>query len=110
MSARSHIFSILALACLLASTGCSSIIAEGSSAGGGAVGASIAHGVTHNAGAIAGEIATMKPGERRPWKIEHDIPIGNEHGEVTVTRAFTTRLAPCKELAFSVEEGNVSTS
>ena len=58
--------------------------------------------------AIAGEIATMKPGERRLWRIEHDIPIGNEHGEVTVTRAFTTRLTACKELAYSVEEGNAS--
>jgi hypothetical protein len=60
--------------------------------------------------AIAGEIATMKPGERRPWKIEHDIPIGNEHGEVTVTRAFATRLTACKEVAFSVEEGDTAPS
>jgi hypothetical protein len=58
--------------------------------------------------AIAGEIATMMPGERRLWKIEHDVPVGNEHGEVTVTRAFTTRLTACKELAFSVEDGNAA--
>jgi hypothetical protein len=54
MNARSHICSLLALTCLLASAGCSSIIEEGSSAGAGIAGASIAHGVTHNAGVITG--------------------------------------------------------
>jgi hypothetical protein len=53
--------------------------------------------------AIAGEIATMQVGQRRPWKIEHDIPIGNEHGEVEVTRTIATPLALCKELVFSVD-------
>lgn len=56
--------------------------------------------------AIANEVATMQPGEQRPWKIRHDIPIGNEHGVVTVTRAITTPLALCKELVFSVETGH----
>jgi hypothetical protein len=55
--------------------------------------------------AIAGEVATMEIGERRPWKIEHDIPIGNEHGAVEVTRAIATSLTLCKELVFSVESG-----
>ena len=55
--------------------------------------------------AIATEVATMEDGERRPWKIEHDIPIGNEHGEVQVTRVFSTPLTSCKEIAFSVESG-----
>ena len=54
---------------------------------------------------IAGVVATMKVGERRPWKIEHDIPIGNEHGEVQVIRAIDNPLTPCKELLFSVESG-----
>ena len=53
--------------------------------------------------AIATEVATMNDGERRPWKIEHDIPIGNEHGEVHVTRVFNTALTSCKEIVFSVE-------
>jgi hypothetical protein len=48
----------------------------------------------------------MQTGERRAWKIEHAILIGNEHGEVQVTRVFTTRLATCKELVFSVESGS----
>src|SRR5262249_19800905 len=47
---------------------------------------------------IAAEVATMNIGERRPWKIEHDIPIGNEHGEVEVTRTIATPLTLCKEL------------
>lgn len=55
--------------------------------------------------AVATEVATMDDGERRPWKIEHDIPIGNEHGEVQVTRVFDTSLTSCKEIAFSVESG-----
>jgi hypothetical protein len=53
--------------------------------------------------AIAGEVGTMNVGDRRPWKIEHTIPIGNEHGEVEVTRAISTPLTLCKELLFSVE-------
>jgi hypothetical protein len=56
--------------------------------------------------AIAGEVAAMQPGDRRPWKIEHIIPIGNEHGEVEVVRAIDTRLTLCKELVFSVELGS----
>lgn len=53
--------------------------------------------------AIAGEVATMQEGDQRPWKIEHDIPIGNEHGTVQVVRAFATPLTLCKEFVFSVE-------
>lgn len=53
--------------------------------------------------AIAKQVATMRVGDRRPWKIEHDIPIGNEHGEVAVTNLIVTPLTLCKELVFSVE-------
>ena len=56
--------------------------------------------------AIAGEVGSMQPGESRPWKVEHDIPIGNEHGEAEVTRVIDTRLTQCKELVFSVDEGS----
>jgi hypothetical protein len=56
--------------------------------------------------AIAAEVATMQPGEQRPWKINHVIPIGNEHGEVAVVRDIPNALAPCKELAFSVDSGS----
>ncbi len=55
--------------------------------------------------ALAGEVGTMHVGERRPWHINHFIPIHNEHGEVVVTRDIVTPLATCKELAFSVQSG-----
>jgi hypothetical protein len=58
--------------------------------------------------AIASEVATMAPGERRPWHIDHTIPIGNEHGEVRMTRDIPNRLTPCKELVFSVESGKAA--
>lgn len=53
--------------------------------------------------AIAADVAAMQPGERRPWAVEHIVPIGNEHGEVAVVRAIDTPLTLCKELVFSVE-------
>jgi len=53
--------------------------------------------------AIAEQIATMRVGDRRPWKIEHDIPIGNEHGEVEVIDLIVTPLTLCKGLVFSVQ-------
>jgi hypothetical protein len=56
--------------------------------------------------AIVGEVATMEVGDHRPWEIRHDVPIGNEHGEVKVTRVITTPLALCKELVFSVDSGS----
>jgi hypothetical protein len=55
--------------------------------------------------AIAAQVATMNVGDRRPWKIRHDIPIGNEHGEVQVTRVIATPIVLCKELVFSVDSG-----
>ncbi|HTW69969.1 MAG TPA: hypothetical protein VME47_08800 [Acetobacteraceae bacterium] len=56
--------------------------------------------------AIAAQVATMLPGEQRPWKINHVIPIGDEHGVVVVVRNIPNALAPCKELAFSVDSGS----
>ena len=56
--------------------------------------------------AIAGTVATMEVGDSRPWKIDHDILVGNEHGEVQVIRAITTPLTLCKELVFSVDSGH----
>ncbi|HEY7577676.1 MAG TPA: hypothetical protein VH855_08775 [Acetobacteraceae bacterium] len=60
--------------------------------------------------AIAAEVATMDVGDHRPWQIRHDIPIGNEHGEVRVTRVIATPIAVCKELLFSVESGSSDAS
>ncbi|HUB14046.1 MAG TPA: hypothetical protein VMB34_19000 [Acetobacteraceae bacterium] len=56
--------------------------------------------------AITAQVATMQAGEQRPWKINHIIPVGNEHGEVVVVRDIPNALAPCKELAFSVDAGS----
>ena len=56
--------------------------------------------------AIAQQVANMRVGDRRPWKIEHDIPIGNEHGEVEVTNFIVTPLTLCKNLLFSIQSRN----
>jgi hypothetical protein len=55
--------------------------------------------------AIAQAAGDLPVGTEADWKIEHTIPIGNEHGRLRVTRAIDTPLAACKELAFSVEDG-----
>lgn len=57
--------------------------------------------------AIAGTVGTMEVGQSRSWKIRHDIPIGNEHGTVQVTRLIPNPLAVCKEAVFSVIDGNL---
>jgi hypothetical protein len=36
------------------------------------------------------------------WKISYDIPIGDAHGDVTVTRIITSPLTTCKEVAFTI--------
>ncbi|MFC0406612.1 hypothetical protein [Roseomonas elaeocarpi] len=56
--------------------------------------------------AVAEAIGSLVPGEVRPWRIEHDIPIGNEHGEVRLVREMVTPLATCREALFSVSEGD----
>jgi hypothetical protein len=51
---------------------------------------------------IAAAIATMQPGQEAAWKIRYDIPIGDEHGDVAVTRIITSPLTTCKEVAFTI--------
>lgn len=51
---------------------------------------------------VAGELPI---GTEAAWKIEHTIPIGNEHGQLRVVRAIDSPLAACKEIMFSVDEG-----
>jgi hypothetical protein len=60
--------------------------------------------------AIADVAAPMKVGRKAPWRIRHTIPIGDEHGHVWVVREFATPLAICKEVVFSVVEGDSPTS
>lgn len=54
--------------------------------------------------AVATVIGDLEPGETRPWRIEYDIPIGNQHGEVRLVRVLDNALAPCREALFSVDE------
>jgi hypothetical protein len=51
---------------------------------------------------VAGELPV---GTEAAWKIEHYIPIGDEHGQLRVVRMIDSPLATCKEIAFSVDEG-----
>jgi hypothetical protein len=55
---------------------------------------------------IATTVGQLAPGQTAPWKIEHDIPIGNEHGDVTVVSMLDNRLARCKEVVFTVIDGD----
>ena len=56
--------------------------------------------------AIADAAANTIVGGAAPWRIRHTIPIGNEHGDLRVVREFTTRLAVCREVVFSVVDGD----
>jgi hypothetical protein len=40
------------------------------------------------------------------WRIKHQLPVENGHGQVRVTRAFASALALCKEFVFSVQDGD----
>ena len=51
---------------------------------------------------IAAVVGRLAVGETAAWKIEHDIPYGNEHGDVTVVADIENALAPCKQVAFTV--------
>ena len=55
--------------------------------------------------AIAEVSGTLPVGTNAAWKIEHTIPIGDEHGQLEVVRAIDSPLAACKEVAFSVDDG-----
>lgn len=55
--------------------------------------------------ALAEAVGGMAVGEARPWRVRHDLPIGNKQGEARVVRAVETPLAACKEVLFSVESG-----
>jgi hypothetical protein len=55
--------------------------------------------------AIAEVAGALPVGTAAAWKIEHTIPIGDEHGRLRVVRAIESPLADCKEIAFSVDDG-----
>ena len=54
--------------------------------------------------AIAAAAADLAPGGEGPWRIEHSLPFGNEHGRLQVVRAIPNPLAACKQVLFSVEK------
>jgi hypothetical protein len=54
--------------------------------------------------AIAGAAGPLQPGDIAPWRIDHTIPIGDEHGTVQVVRLIDTQLATCREIVFSVAD------
>ncbi len=55
--------------------------------------------------AIAAVAGDLPPGRTAPWRIDHTIPLGDEHGVVQVVAATDTPLAACREIAFSVQAG-----
>jgi hypothetical protein len=57
--------------------------------------------------AIASVAGPLPPGVMTPWAIAHSIPVGDEHGEVEVTRVINTPLATCEEILFSVARHKV---
>ena len=59
---------------------------------------------------IAAAVGQMQPGQTAPWKISYKIPIGSEHGDVTVTRLIANPLTMCKEAAFTVVAGHKPTA
>ena len=56
--------------------------------------------------AIAEAAGAAPIGTARPWEIRHTIPIGNHHGLLQPVREFSTALATCREIAFTVVDGD----
>ena len=54
--------------------------------------------------AIAAVAGGLAPLGTAAWRVDHDIPIGNEHGMVRLVEAIETPLAQCRRILFSVEE------
>jgi hypothetical protein len=44
--------------------------------------------------------------DKASWEIRHFIPLGNEHGELRVVSETETKLATCRHVIFSVDEGS----
>jgi hypothetical protein len=57
---------------------------------------------------IAAVVGTLQVGQGAPWEIRHKIPVGNQHGYVTVVRDIPNALAPCKEVIFTVITGKTA--
>lgn len=118
-----------ALGCAIGLSACSSVagitgavagVASGSASGSPAVGVAVGIGVQAGVDAsikfvlrrwsqeeqaqMADLVGGMELGQRKPWEVRRAVPYGNAQGEVQVVRVFSTPLADCKEVAFSVED------
>lgn len=60
--------------------------------------------------AIAATAGGLEPGGHAPWQVVHSLPIGNEHGTLTVVRQIDTPLAACRQVIFSVVEDDAPAS
>ena len=58
--------------------------------------------------AIAAAAGELPVGGAGPWRIEHSLPFGNEHGRLEVVRSIDNPLASCREVLFSVEESGAA--
>jgi surface antigen len=56
--------------------------------------------------AIAEAAGTGPIGQPRPWEIRHTIPFGNERGNLEPVREFATPLTTCREIVFTVVDGD----
>ncbi len=54
---------------------------------------------------IAATVARLQPGQSAAWRLRFVIPVGEAHGDVTVTRVISSPLTVCKEVAFTVIDG-----
>jgi hypothetical protein len=54
---------------------------------------------------IAAAVGQMQPGQEAAWKITFELPIGDAHGDVSVTRVIASPLTTCKEAAFTIITG-----
>ncbi len=50
---------------------------------------------------LAGDLPV---GGRAPWRVRHVVPLGNEHGDLSVLGEIVNPLAPCRAIAFSVAD------
>ena len=55
---------------------------------------------------IAALAGAMPVGETRPWAVKHTLPIENGHGEVRVTRAFSSRSRCARSSCSRLQDGD----
>ena len=56
--------------------------------------------------AIAEAAGAATLGSSRAWEIRHVIPVGNTNGELVPVREMITKLATCREIVFTIVDGN----